>query len=147
LGKLTRYRPLPDQSYDPRVTDLSRPFNVPASTGPQTVTTDPVTGNQVTQGGWINRNVTNTSPIRLQAGVSLRVLPANLKRTGLLIQNLDAVNALNFSFGNDLQGNGAQIGAGGSALFDFTTPPDTVYLFSGANLSAIVVEISRMAGG
>lgn len=153
MGKLTRYRALPDQSYDPRVTDLSKPFNVPASTGPQTVTIDPNTGAQVTQGGWINRNVTNTIPVRLVgiiAGISsgsVRILPNNPKRTGLLIQNLDAVNALNFSFANDLAGNGAQIGAGGSILLDFTTAPDALYLFSAVPLSALVLEFSRMAGG
>lgn len=149
MGQKTRYTPLPDQSYDPRVTDLSKPFNVPAATGPQTIASiNPTTGLAMTQGGWVNRNVTNTIPFRLVQAVSTRALPYNPKRTGLLIQNLDTVNPLNFSFANDLQGNGGQIGAGGSALFDFTTPPDTLYLFcGGANLSALVMEFSRMGGG
>src|SRR5271156_3977279 len=107
MGQKTRYTPLPDQAYDPRITDLSKPFNVPAATGPQTIASvDPTTGLATTQGGWVNRNVTNTIPVRLQAGVSLRVLPTNPKRTGLLIQNIDTVNSLNFSFANDLMGNG-----------------------------------------
>jgi hypothetical protein len=153
LGKLTRYRALPDQAYDPRVTDMEHPFNVPSSTGPMTTTTDPKTGNPVQAGGWVNRNVTNTIPIRLPgvvAGVSsgtLRVLPNNPRRTGLLIQNIDAVNALNFSFANDLQGNGALIGAGGAILLDFTTAPDALYLFSAVPLSAIVIEFTRGGGG
>ena len=156
MGQKTRYTPLPDQAYDPRNTDLSKPFNVPAATGPQQIATDdagnpvinPTTGLATTQGGWINRNVTNTIPFGLIAGVTRRALPSNPKRTGLVIQNLDATNALNFSFSNDLQGNGLQIGAGGSVLFDFTTPPDTLYLFSGgSNLNAIVLEITRMGGG
>jgi hypothetical protein len=148
MGKLTRYRALPDQSYDPRVTDLAHPFNVPAATGPLTI--NPATG--LLNGGWVNRNVTNTIPIRLQgivAGVtngSLRVLPNNPKRTGLIIQNLDAVNALNFSIANDLAGNGIQVGAGGSILLDFTCPPDAIYLFSAVPLSAMVVEFSRAGG-
>lgn len=149
MGQKTRYTPLPDQSYDPRITDLSKPFNVPAATGPQTIdTVNPATGLATVAGGWVNRNVTNMIPVALVAGVSLRVLPYNPKRTGLILQNLDAVNPLNFSFANDLKGNGGQIGAGGSILLDFTTPPDTLYLFSGAgNLASMVIEFSRMGGG
>jgi hypothetical protein len=152
MGKLTRYRALPDQSYDPRVTDLSKPFNVPSSTGPMTTTIDPATGASVIAGGWINRNVTNTIPIRLAGATAtnpgtVRVLPNNPRRTGLLIQNIDAVNAINFSFANDLQGNGPLIGAGGSILLDFTTTPDVLYLFSAVPISAIVVEFTRGGGG
>lgn len=167
MGRPTKYRPLPDQAYDPRVTDLSSPLNVPGSSGPQATYpyTDAATGLMTTGAdlaagngpgtpgyqktgpngsGWQNRNVTNTIPFSLVAGVSARVLPVNYKRTGLLLQNLDATAVLNFSFGNDLQGFGAQIGAGGSALFDFTTPPDTLYLFCAtANIQALVMEISR----
>jgi hypothetical protein len=149
MGQKTRYAPLPDQAYDPRVTDLSKPFNVPAATGPQAITSiDPATGLATTQGGWVNRNVTNTIPFQLTAGVSTRALPYNPKRTGLLIQNDDTVNPLNFSFSNDLKGNGVSIGPGGAVLFDFTTPPDTLYLFcGGANIACLVLEISRMGGG
>jgi hypothetical protein len=149
MGQKSRYTPLPDQAYDPRVTDLSKPFNVPAATGPQAlpagtlVSADgmPLPG---ARAGWVNRNITNTIPVQLQTGVSLRILPTNPKRTGIIIQNLDATAALNFSFSNDLAGNGAQIGAGGSVLLDFTCPPDTLYLFCGtANIRALVMEFSR----
>jgi len=149
MGQKTRYQALPDQAYDPRITDLSKPFNVPAATGPQAIASiDPTTGLATTQGGWVNRNVTNTIPVQLTALVSIRILPTNPKRTGVLIQNLDATAVLNFSFSNDLQGNGAQIGAGGSVLLDFTTPPDTLYLFcASANIRALVMEFARMGGG
>jgi hypothetical protein len=149
MGQKTRYTPLPDQAYDPRITDLSKPFNVPAATGPQAIASiDPTTGLATTQGGWVNRNVTNTIPVQLVALATVRILPTNPKRTGVLIQNLDATATLNFSFSNDLQGNGAQVGAGGSVLLDFTTPPDTLYLFCAtANIRALVMEFSRMGGG
>jgi hypothetical protein len=154
MGRLTKYRPVPDQSYDPRVTDLSRPLNVPGMTGPQSgipyldSSGAPTTGsaqNPNSAGmGWTNRNVTNQIPFLLTAGISTRALPYNAKRTGLVIQNLDAAQPLSYSFSNDLQALGLQIGAGGAALFDFTTPPDTLYLFCGAaNIQVAVVEISR----
>lgn len=161
MGRLTKYRPLPDQAYDPRITNMQRPLNVPAATGPQAGIPyiDPATG-QVTNGGnaavasgqlpaagsngWVNKNVTNQIPFLLVAGISVRALPYNPKRSGLLIQNLDATNVINYSFSNDLQLNGFQIAAGGAVLLDFTTPPDTLYLISGtANVNAIVAEISR----
>jgi hypothetical protein len=151
MGRLTRYRALPDSGYDPRVTDLSRPLNVPGSTGPQAGIpyTDPSTGAPATVAGgpgqgWKNNNVSNTIPIQLVAGVSTRALPNNPKRTGLLIQNKDPTSTLNVSFGNDLQGLGLNIGPGGYILLDFTTTPDPVYLFcAGANIQTIVVEFSR----
>jgi len=156
MGRYTRARPLPDQSYDPRVTDLSRPFNVPGVTGPQSsipystsngVTTtgaiqQGVTGASIL--GWVNKNVTNMLPFALVVGQSIRALPNNYKRSGLVIENKDPTNTLNYSLGNDLQALGAAIGPGGSVLFDFTTPPDALYLYSGtANLQAVVIEISR----
>lgn len=165
MGRPTKYTPLPDQAYDPRVTDLSQPLNVPASTGPQAIypfadpkTGLPTTGSDIAAGippgsragagGWINRNVTNTIPYTILAGQSTRALPVNYKRTGVIIQNLDATATLNYSFANDLQNFGGQIGPGGSVLLDFTCPPDTLYLFVGgaANIQALVVEFSRSGG-
>lgn len=161
MGRLTKYRSIPDQSYDPRITDLSRPLNVPGATGPQSGIpyVDPGTGLATNGGlaavaagvlappssqGWQNKNVTNQIPFLLVAGISIRALAYNAKRCGLLIQNLDATNVINYSFSNDLQGLGFQIAAGGAVLLDFTTPPDTLYLFSGtANVQAMVAEISR----
>jgi hypothetical protein len=157
MGRLTRPRPLPDQSYDPRITDLHRPLNVPGMTGPQAGIpyVDPGTGlltsgsaqnpqGGASSGGWINRNVSNQIPFQLVAGVTTRALPYNPKRTGLIIQNQDAATPLNFSLAQDLQGNGFILPAGGDVLLDFTTPPDTLYLFCGAaNIRVMVVEFSR----
>jgi hypothetical protein len=141
MGQDTRYTPLPDSPSDPRVTDLSKPFNVPASTGPQAI--DAVTGKSK-HGDWRNRNVTQTIPIGLIAGVSQRVLVNNPRRTGLIIENKDATQPLNYSFANDLQSFGLVIAAGGSVLLDFTCPSDALYLFCGAaNIQACVAEISR----
>jgi len=148
MGKLTRYRALPDQSYDPRVTDLRRPFNVPAGSGPQAGYIDPATGmsanGATAYSGWTNKNVTNMIPFLLVAGVSIRALPNNPKRCGLEILNKDAATTLNYSFSNDLQLLGLAIGPGGAALYDFTTPPDALYLIAGAtNVQCVVLEISR----
>jgi hypothetical protein len=170
MGRATKYTALPDQAYDPRVTDLSKPLNVPGVTGPQsaypyvdpgsglaTTGADMAAGNGPgTRGynrpgtngaGWVNRNVTNTIPFTLTAGATTRALPVNYKRTGLIIQNADATATLNYSFANDLQGFGLQVPPGGSVLLDFTTPPDTLYLFcASANIQAIVAEFSRSGG-
>jgi len=167
MGKKTSYKPLPDQAYDPRITDLSKPLNVPGLTGPQASIPYTDASGNVTSGadmvagippgtpqnsplrggasGWINRNVTNTIPFQLTAGQTTRALPNNYKRTGVIIQNLDATATLNYSWANDLQGFGAQIPPGGSVLLDFTTPPDVLYLFVGglANIQALVIEFSR----
>jgi hypothetical protein len=153
MGRLTKYRPVPDQAYDPRITNLARPLNVPAATGPQASIsyTDPGTGQSTTAGaasggpaGWQNKNVTNQIPFLLTAGVSTRALAYNAKRNGMIIQNNDASSTLSYSLGQDLQALGLSIGPGGSVLFDFTTPPDTLYLFCGAaNIQVTVVEITR----
>lgn len=157
MGRLTKYRALPDQPYDPRITNLARPLNVPAATGPQAGISyaDPSTGDPTTGGaqlnsrraapqGWSNKNVTNVVPVTLFAGISQRILAYNKKRSGLEIQNQDATATLNYSFSQDLQGFGLAIGPGGSALYDFTTPPDTVYVWCGtANIQVCIIEISR----
>jgi len=156
MGKYTRYRPLPDSAYDPRVTRLDRPFNAPGSTGPQSGIPYSTANGSTTTGamqagvpgssvlGWLNKNVTNMLPFALVAGVSIRALANNAKRSGLIIQNKDPTNTLNYSLGNDLGALGAAIGPGGSVLFDFTTPPDALYLYSGtANLQAVTIELTR----
>lgn len=121
-----------DQPYDSRVTDLSRPM-VPASGGGGPGGSD-----------FKNRNISNTTPFTLVAGVSTRALPRNDRRVGLLIQNLDPAVALRYSLGNDMQGAGLQIGVNASVLFDFTTPPDELYLFCAtANINVIVLDITR----
>src|SRR5579859_7912811 len=154
MGEYTRYTPLPDQSYDPRVTDLRKPFNVPASTGPNQIavgdtgTTDAMGVPAAVQraGQWVNRNVANTTPITVVNNALVRVLPANPKRTGCVIQNLDAVQTLFFAWGNAANAQSAQIGAGGYVLFDFTTPGTELYLFTtgGANIQAVVIEMARV---
>jgi hypothetical protein len=132
-------------------------LNVPGLTGPQAGIPyiDPDTGLTTSgsainpqggpsSGGWMNRNVTNQIPFQLVAGVTIRALPYNIKRTGLLIQNQDAAAPMNYSLAQDLQGNGLIIPAGGDVLLDFTTPPDTLYIFCGtANIRVIVAEFSR----
>lgn len=121
---------LPDAPYDVRVTDLGRPLKPPAFAAELD--------------GFKNRNLTSTIPVQLQAGLSVRILPRNLRRSGLLIQNVDVAADIRYSFGNDLGTSGLLLKANGSAaLFDFTTPPDELYLFSTANASVIVLEMTR----
>src|SRR5208282_3213588 len=157
MGAKTRYRPQPDSGYDVRVTDLSTvPFNAsnpgtgPGAGGVQ-VGTDAL-GNPIMKrtGQWVNRNVSNTTPILLPALMinSVRQLPANPLRTGLLIQNKDPTVTIQVSFGNDAGSLGQNIGPGASQLFDFTTPGDSVYLFNGnaAAVQMVITEIVRAAG-
>jgi hypothetical protein len=141
MGQKTVYTPLPDQAYDPRVTDLSKPLNVPAATGPLAI--NPATGAPAA-GNWKNRNVTQTIPVQLTTGVSLRVLVNNYRRTGCIIQNRDAAATLQYSWGNDIQASGKSIAPGGADLYDFTTPSDALYLFcASANIAVLIMEFSR----
>ena len=147
--RFTRYRPLPDEAYDPRVTDLSKPLNpVPGyDNGAFAPPTGPVPGASVlapgAMGGYVNRNVSIQQFIQLTAGKSYRALPANIRRCGLQIQNKDATAELVYSIGTDRGYNGFDIAAGGSVLYDFTTPADALYLISTADILVAILEISR----
>ena len=154
MGAKTRYRPQPDSGYDVRVTDLSAtPFNATgASSGPQavqpgdTVIGTDAAGNPIIKRGgqWVNKNVANTTPFLLTAGISVRVLPANPKRTGILLCNKDAANVLNYSWGNDAGLLGHALGPGATLLLDFTTPSSELYVISGtANMQISVGEMVR----
>lgn len=125
-GRLT----LPDSPYDVRLTDLSRPLKPPSFAA------------ELDQ--FTNRNGTSTINFQLVANTSVRVLPRNPRRSGLLINNLDAAADLRYSFGNNLGPDGLLIVPRGAALFDFTTPPDELYLFSTANISVIVMDMTRV---
>lgn len=147
--KPTRFRALPDAAYDPRVTDLSKPLN-PApgyGDGAFAPATGPVPGVAAlapgAMGGYVNRNISAQSFFQLVAGVTTRALSANIRRSGLVIQNKDAAAVLVYSLGNDRGLNGFNVAAGGTVLFDFTTPPDTLYLISAANILVAVLEITR----
>ncbi len=123
-------RTLPDDSSDARLTDLSRPL-LPT---PQNFALD----------SFVNRNLTSTTPyVLVGLAPAVRALPRNPRRVGLLIQNKDPGADLFYSLGNNLSGDGIIIPPRGSVLFDFTTPPDEVYLYSAANVYCLVVEIIR----
>lgn len=140
MGKLTHYRQLPDHAYDPRVTDLSRPLRPPAPAAPSAA--------QVAAGDMFrNRNVANTTPMQLVANApSVRVLPANYRRTGMIIQNKDTTADLFYSFGVAADANSHSIPHGGYVLLDFTTPNSELYLFATANVLAVVTDMTRQAG-
>lgn len=129
--RLTAYTALPDQSYDPRVTDLSAPLVPKQSDTPTALD------------AFRNRNTRSTYPVQLTGGQALRVLPANLRRTGLIIQNRDTANPLFVGWGNSADANSFSIAAGGSILEDFTCPNTEVYLFATTNLLAVVIETTR----
>lgn len=132
-----RYRSLPDQPYSVGVTDLSRPLIPPNARG----------GGKSGLDTFTNRNISSTTPFQLVANTTVRALPRNPRRVGLQIQNIDTTNILRYSLGNDLQGSGLYVGALGTVLYDFTTPPDELYLFSTTNMQCIVLEITRGFSG
>ena len=140
------FRGLPDQAYDPRVTDLERPLRAPQ--GPSTAGMPADGNNSTPNGGYVNRNRANTVPFQLVGGAaSIRALPANSKRSGLILQNKDSAATLNFAFGNVADANSLQLAAGASILLDFTCPQDEVWLFSSAsNIICTIVEMSRGVG-
>lgn len=154
MGRFTRYTAQPDQSYDPRVTDLRSPFNVPAATGPQAVQPGDVVTGVDAMGNpqfkraaqWVNRNIANTFPLTVigSSAASVRLLPANPKRTGVLIQNKDAASTINYSFGNAADVNSLQLGPGAAVLLDFTTPATELYFFN-ANAANVIVAVMEMA--
>lgn len=132
MGKFTSYRATPDQPYDPRVTDLSRPLIPPKPTNDQ--------------GGidnYRNRNQRGTIPVQLVANVAQRILPNNLRRTGLIIQNKDTVASVFVGWGNSADSNAFALPAGAVVLEDFCCPASEVYLFATANVQAVVVETTR----
>lgn len=133
----TDYQHMPDAAYDPRVTDLTRPLNMGKIAG---ATLAPAANAR----RYFNKNISNLTPVQLTANVSLRILPYNDRRSGLQINNKDTTQGLVYSFGNDAGFNGIQLAAGGMALYDFTTPPDTLYVISGANILIAVLEIARI---
>ena len=133
MGRDTKYRSLPDQPYDPRVTALDFPLRPPISRNADG-----------TPDNFRNRNLRNTTPIQLVGGAAgVRVLPANPRRTGLIIQNKDAAATLFVGYGVQADINSFQIAPGGSILEDFTAPAGEVYLFSTANIQAILIDTSR----
>lgn len=132
MGRRTTYNAQPDQAYDPRVTDITQPLRPP-----------PPRNADGQLDNFRNKTFANTTPIQLVAGVSIRVLPANPRRTGILIQNKDTTNALFIGFGNTADANALSIPAGGFILLDFTCPATEVYAFSAANIQAVFIDMSR----
>lgn len=127
---------LPDASYDSRVTDMSRPLMPPnaRNTGPNGQPIDT----------FRNRTISATTPFSIIANApSVRALPYNPRRVGLQIQNLDSTNILRYSLGNDLNVSGLYVVALGTVLYDFTTPPDELWLASTTNIQCIVLEMTR----
>ncbi len=144
-----RFRNLPDAAYDSRVTDLSKPLNPAPGYGngafmpPTGATPGAAALAPGAQGGYFNRNISAQSYFQLTANQSYRALSANVRRSGLVIQNKDASAVLVYSLGTDRGYNGFDVSAGGSVLYDFTTPPDTLYLISSADILVAVLEVSR----
>ena len=129
----------PLNSNDPAVTDLYAPLN-PTKT-PAQVAAAVAAG---TADNYRNRNVSNTTPVQLVANAaSVRVLPQNPRRTGLLIQNKDPVSDLFIGFGQKATINSLSVAPGGYVLLDFTTPNSEVYAFATANIQAVFVDMSR----
>lgn len=142
-SRTARYHAIPDQAYDPRVTDVDHPLNAPPGYGGGAAAGAAPLPAAIAGRTYYNRNVSNQLPVQLVANLSTRILPTNYRRVGLEIQNLDAATPLVYSFGTDRKFRGLVIAAGGAALYDFTTPPDTLYLIASANILVAILEISR----
>ena len=139
MGKRTFFRQLPDQGYDARLTDLDAPLRPPGRVAGEPL---PTTGGSIDN--YRNKNIANTTPIQLVGNApSVRVLPNNPRRTGLLIQNKDATAALLVGFGVAADINSLSIAAGGYILLDFTCPNSEVYAFSTANIQAVFIDMTR----
>jgi hypothetical protein len=169
-ARYTVYTALPDNPSDPRITDLQRPLRVPGSgigapgtlPGGYPVNGTSNTGQVTSSGGgavsasdaagaapvvvldnYKNRNQTSTSPFQLVANVPTRLLPGNLRRTGIILQNADPTANLWFAFGNTVTFTGFFLPPGGIALFDFTTPRDDLWVMSNFNILGTVAEMTR----
>jgi hypothetical protein len=73
----------------------------------------------------------------------VRVLPANPRRTGLILQNKDPTAVLYFSFGVAADTNSPFLNPGQFMLLDFTTPASELYLFATANIVASATDMTR----
>ena len=134
MARFAPYRPLPDQPYDARLTDLNNPLRpprgAPAKAQPDT---------------FRNRTIANSTPITLVGNAaSIRVLPANFRRVGLLIQNRDTTSALFIGFGVVADANSFSVAAGQSILLDFTCPRSEIYAFATSNLLSVFVDMTRV---
>ena len=137
MGAKSPHLFLPLSSNDPAVTDLWAPVN-PAKTAAQQAAAAASGDN------YRNRNVSNTTPVQLVANAaSVRVLPQNPRRTGLLIQNKDPVADLFIGFGQQANINSLSVAPGGYILLDFTCPNSEVYAFATSNIQAVFVDMSR----
>jgi hypothetical protein len=133
----TQYRPVPFDISSAGVTDLRNPLN------PQPI--DP--RNRKKPDEFRNKNGRATFPVQvIGLAASVRVLGANPRRTGLIIQNKDAVTPLYIGYGTQANVNSFYVGPLGSILEDFTCPSDEVWVYATTNVQAVFIETTRKAG-
>jgi hypothetical protein len=131
----TTYKALPWDITSAGITDTHHPLN------PKPVT------NRPNPDQFRNRNGRATFPVQLIGlAPSVRVLGANPRRTGLIIQNKDAVTPLYVGYGTQANVNSFYVAPLGAILEDFTTPGDEIWLYATTNLQAVIVETTRKAG-
>jgi hypothetical protein len=89
---------------------------------------------------------TNQVPFRLVAGQPYKLFNDNPNRKGLMLENLDPVTNLNFSFGIQADATAFQLVPNGVVLLDFVCPTDSVWLFATLAVSGVGAEFAPLAG-
>lgn len=88
----------------------------------------------------------NPNAFTIPANVPVQVLNRNLRRRGLVLQNLDAANILFYSFDVIADVNTSlQIQPGGAVLLDFTTPTGPLWVIAAGSLKFLCNEFTAIA--
>ncbi|MGM4870672.1 hypothetical protein AB7645_05525 [Bradyrhizobium sp. 956_D2_N1_5] len=90
-----------------------------------------------------------TFAVTLASSVPQRVLPINMYRSSLMVQNVGTGGPLSIGFSTSPTGQGrgpsldpatSSGGQGGSWTWDTVVPTDSIYLYSAAGTKAAVIE-------
>lgn len=121
---------LTPQSYDVRVTSLRNPFNAKSAAlqNAGIPNTGPIRSNEI--------------PFRLVAGVARLITTGNRNRKALMMQNLDPIDNLFYSFSVKATAFTSFLTPGQYVLLDFVCPIDSVWAFATANISGFYREMA-----
>lgn len=109
------------QAYDPAFTNFKRRLNPQNPDGSAPVRDGPIR--------------TTPIPFAVEANAPAKVIASqDAFRKGLLIKNLDATELLYVGIGSLADTNGLAVNPGGTILFDFICPTDTISVFATANV-------------
>jgi len=88
---------------------------------------------------------TTEYPFTLVAGAPQIIAAANPWRLGMMLQNMDPIANLNFSFGPIASAISGFLVPGQLLLLDFVCPTDQVSVFAAVNISGNYKDFSRSA--